>query len=287
MASSHAASLPLVQQAASFLGVRIDLITPDELIRFIESTVRSESQAVIAHHNSHSLCLFHQNIPGSKQFHDFYRHAQLTLADGMSTVALGRLHGQPISREHRIAYNDWLPVILRTAVRNHWRVLYLGSQPQVASIGEQKLRAQYQGLELVLHHGHFDTAPGGKENQEVLESIRTFQPHLLFVGMGMPRQECWIDQNIQSISANVILTSGATLDYIAGCKRMAPRWMGRIGLEWAFRLATEPTRLAHRYLVEPWGLLRVILANKRASKIEPPVASSDCTDTSTPHSKVA
>ena len=79
--------------------------------------------------------------------------------------------------------------------------------------------------------------------------------------MGVPRQERWIHENRNDIEANVILPSGATLDYIAGAKRMAPRWMGALGLEWAFRLATEPRRLAHRYLVEPWGLLNAVVKN--------------------------
>jgi N-acetylglucosaminyldiphosphoundecaprenol N-acetyl-beta-D-mannosaminyltransferase len=79
--------------------------------------------------------------------------------------------------------------------------------------------------------------------------------------MGVPRQEQWIQENRDAIDANVILPSGATLDFIAGAKRMAPRWMGAIGLEWAFRLATEPRRLASRYLVEPWGLLSAVATN--------------------------
>lgn len=77
----------------------------------------------------------------------------------------------------------------------------------------------------------------------------------------MPRQEKWIQQNRNDIDANVILPSGATLDYVAGTKRMAPRWMGVLGLEWAFRLATEPRRLAYRYLVEPWGFLSAAIRN--------------------------
>jgi N-acetylglucosaminyldiphosphoundecaprenol N-acetyl-beta-D-mannosaminyltransferase len=80
--------------------------------------------------------------------------------------------------------------------------------------------------------------------------------------MGMPRQEKWIQDNRKDIRANVILTSGATLDYVVGAKRMAPRWMGTLGLEWAFRLATEPRRLAFRYLIEPWGLLSAVVSKR-------------------------
>jgi N-acetylglucosaminyldiphosphoundecaprenol N-acetyl-beta-D-mannosaminyltransferase len=261
LASTHVASLLAPPDCASILGANINLITGDELLEKISQTVRSDNKIVVAHHNLHSLCLFNKHIADREKFHDFYRLANVTVADGMSMVALGRMFGQPITRDNRIAYNDWLPVILPIAVQNHWRIFYLGSSPEVAELGAQKLRAEYPGLEFEVHHGHFDTRSDGEENQKVLIQIEACRPHLLFVGMGMPRQECWLEENIQKIAANVILTSGGTLDYIAGDKRMAPRWIGRIGLEWLFRLATEPRRLAYRYLVEPWTLVRALLSH--------------------------
>src|SRR5690606_21110319 len=77
---------------------------------------------------------------------------------------------------------------------------------------------------------------------------------ILIVGMGMPRQEIWVYENRSSLSATVILTAGACMDYIAGAVPVPPRWLGPIGLEWAYRLATNPRRLATRYLLEPWAL---------------------------------
>jgi N-acetylglucosaminyldiphosphoundecaprenol N-acetyl-beta-D-mannosaminyltransferase len=82
------------------------------------------------------------------------------------------------------------------------------------------------------------------------------------VGMGMPRQELWIEANLDAIQAKIILATGAVLDYVAGVIPTPPRWSGPLGLEWAFRLAAEPRRLASRYLIEPWTLLRVIARDK-------------------------
>jgi N-acetylglucosaminyldiphosphoundecaprenol N-acetyl-beta-D-mannosaminyltransferase len=157
--------------------------------------------------------------------------------------------------------------MLPTAVRNRWRIFYLGSTDDVAAKGTEILRGRYPGLQFESHHGHFDSRYDGDANRQVVARINRFRPHLLFVGMGMPRQERWIQDNRHTLEANIILPSGATLDYIAGAKRLAPRWMGALGLEWAFRLATEPRRLAHRYLVEPWGLVGAVTANAlRSSK---------------------
>ena len=76
----------------------------------------------------------------------------------------------------------------------------------------------------------------------------------------MPRQEFWTQENYARLDAHVILSSnGAAFDYIAGAVPTPPRWSGRLGLEWMFRLAHEPRRLFSRYLIEPWYILLLLL----------------------------
>jgi N-acetylglucosaminyldiphosphoundecaprenol N-acetyl-beta-D-mannosaminyltransferase len=108
-------------------------------------------------------------------------------------------------------------------------------------------------------HGYFDADPQSQDNARVLSEIAQFAPHLLMVGMGMPRQEYWIHQNFARLYANVILPSGAAMDYVAGAAYIPPRWSGRVGLEWAFRLAAEPKRLWRRYLLEPWYVVGIVM----------------------------
>ncbi|MEM7590395.1 MAG: WecB/TagA/CpsF family glycosyltransferase [Cyanobacteria bacterium P01_A01_bin.83] len=83
--------------------------------------------------------------------------------------------------------------------------------------------------------------------------------NILMVGMGMPRQEKWILDNIEDIEANIILPSGACADYVADETPTPPRWMGQVGLEWLYRLVIDPKRLWRRYLVEPWFLAKLFL----------------------------
>lgn len=102
------------------------------------------------------------------------------------------------------------------------------------------------------------TTPGYFELDEeaaVVTAVNKFAPHVLMVGMGMPRQEAWVVRNVDKIDARAILTCGACMDYRAGVTVTPPRWAGRVGLEWLFRLVREPRRLAVRYLIEPWPVL--------------------------------
>ena len=220
----------------------------------IADQIEQQDRCVIAHHNLHSLYLFHRE----PKFREFYRDADWTQIDGMSIVALARFYGYSVRREQRVSYMEWMVPMMEVAARNGWRVFYLGSAPGIAETGAARLRQRYPALQIRTLHGYFDDSHRSEENTNVLKAILEFKPHLVMVGMGMPRQEYWIHENFASMCANVILSTGATMDYIAGVKYTPPRWACRIGLAWLFRLIAEPNRLWHRYLIEPWYLLGVI-----------------------------
>jgi N-acetylglucosaminyldiphosphoundecaprenol N-acetyl-beta-D-mannosaminyltransferase len=239
----------------SFLGIRVQALTASDLVGAIRENAHSRRPLIISNHNLHSFCIFHRD----ERMQEFHRVANMTHIDGMSLIALGRMCGQPLKREHRTGYMDLLPELLEAASREGWRVFYLGSKPGVAAKASILLRKRYSGLQMKTHHGYFDAAPGSRENEAILQEIAAYAPQVLLVGMGMPRQETWLLQNRDRIQASAVLCSGALMDYVAGEIATPPRWLGQIGLEWLYRLVTEPNRLFHRYLVEPWSVLGIIL----------------------------
>ena len=91
-----------------------------------------------------------------------------------------------------------------------------------------------------------------------MHTINDFGPDLLLVGMGMPRQEKWLLDHRKALRAGVKMNVGALFDYLSGNVPMPPRWLGPLGLEWAYRLLTTPRRVVRRYLIEPWGLLPIV-----------------------------
>ncbi len=240
----------------SLLGINIDLLTMDQLTDLVASSVTHKRQTLIANHNLHSIHLFH-NMPGLPEVYASMDYAHV---DGMPLVVIGRSMGLPICRRHRIAYIDWLPLFLPVAARNGWRLLYVGSRPGVAERGMARFRRTIPNLKIKTMHGYFDTDPDSGACRAAIDEIARYDPDVMFVGMGMPRQEFWITAVRKHVSARAVLTScGATMEYFAGDVFTPPRWAGQIGCEWMFRLVTRPSQLWHRYLAEPWSILPIYL----------------------------
>ncbi len=249
-----------------FLDITVDALELPDLDSLLERGIAEDKRILIGNHNLHSLYLFQR----SEAMRTFYSMADHIHVDGMSIVWLARLLGFPLDRAHRTGYIDWLPSMMANAQQHHWRVFYLGSRPGVLEAGLSELRRQWPGLQIEGRHGYFDKNNASAENQEVLQQIDHYQPDLLLVGMGMPLQEEWISENLARLPARAIVACGALIDYVAGAIPTPPRWLGNLGLEWAFRLITEPRRLARRYLVEPWSIV-LLLRRHHLSRHATPV----------------
>lgn len=235
----------------NILGVEVHPLTIDHLNLLIAQCIESGQKQIFAHHNLHSVYLYHKD----QKLRSFYSASNVTYVDGMSLIFCAKLLRHRISRDQRMGCMDWIASVMSQAEQNQWSVFYLGSTPEIVEAGGRVLRQKFPGLRLATHHGYFEPIRGHKENEEIIRKINAFVSHILLVGMGMPRQEYWILDNFSRLKVNVILPCGSCLNYVAGVVPTPPRWLGKLGLEWLFRLFTEPRRLWRRYLIEPWTLL--------------------------------
>ncbi len=254
---------PGIGRSYRLLGVRVHALSLDALTDTVAAGVRSGERRIIANHNLHSIYL-HQR---DEKLRAFYRRAHVVHVDGMSIIVAARLLGLPLRREHRVTYVDWLDPLLAAAARRGWRVMYIGQQPGVAQRGAAALRCRHPGLVFEALQGFFDPSRGGDENRAVLRRIHDFEPHVLMVGMGMPRQEHWIHDNLSGLPPCVLLTAGAAIGYAAGSVPTPPRWAGAMCMEWAFRLVAAPRRLWRRYLLEPWFVLAILARELMAGAV--------------------
>jgi N-acetylglucosaminyldiphosphoundecaprenol N-acetyl-beta-D-mannosaminyltransferase len=181
-----------------------------------------------------------------------YAHAGMVLADGWPVVAAARLLGKRLPE--RVAGSDLVPALLEAMDRGESkRVFLLGAAPGVADRAAQNIQARWPSLHIV---GTYSPALGFEarpaDNKNILDLISVAQPDLLVIGLGAPKQELWVHEHRHRIEAKLAICAGATIDFLAGEKNRAPRWMRRTGLEWLHRLITEPRRMAKRYLRDAW-----------------------------------
>ena len=176
-----------------------------------------------------------------------YRAADLTLADGTPVVAASGWFGRPVPE--RVPGSDLVPAVLASATAGRpLTVFLLGAGPGVAEIAAANLARDTPHAEVVGTHCPplgFEHDPA--ENERILALLDATRPDLLVVGLGFPKQEKWVHAHRDRLCCGAALCVGATIDFLAGHVARAPRWLGRCGLEWTFRLALEPRRLAGRY----------------------------------------
>lgn len=235
------------------LGIRIHVLSIDDLFAYISCVISSQSRALIANVNVHAMNLS-CDLP---RFRAFLNSADIVFCDGAGVILGARILGHPSSQ--RITYADWIWQLAKFAEPRDFTFFFLGARPGVADKAAARLRERFPNLRIVgTHHGYFDKTPGSPENEAVIRKINAGKPNILIMGFGMPLQEHWLMENWDRIEANVALAGGAVLDYASGELRRAPRWMTDHGLEWLGRLLIEPRRLWRRYLIgNPLFLWRI------------------------------
>jgi N-acetylglucosaminyldiphosphoundecaprenol N-acetyl-beta-D-mannosaminyltransferase len=187
---------------------------------------------------------------------DLIGGADLVTPDGVGIVWACRVAGCPVPE--RVTGIDLLLYLTERAAREGWRIFLLGSAPGVAAEAADKLVEKYPGLQIAgTCHGYFKP----EEEKDLLNRIKVSKPDLLFVALGAPRQELWIDAHLKDLKVPAAMGIGGSLDVIAGRVPRAPLWLQRLKLEWLGRLIREPSRW-RRMLVLPKFALLVIRRHK-------------------------
>jgi len=223
------------------LGVPFDHITISQTIRAIEQMIATRRPHYIATANVDFLV---QSLDDD-ELRQILVDADLILCDGTPLVWVSRWLGNPLPE--RVAGADLVPQLLATAADKGYRVFFLGGKPEVAARAVERLRAKYPEIEIAGHYSPPFAPLEKMDHEEIGRRIREAQPDILLVSFGCPKAEKWISMNYQSLGVPVSMGVGATIDFLAGQVKRAPIWMQRVGFEWAFRLAQEPSRLGPRY----------------------------------------
>jgi N-acetylglucosaminyldiphosphoundecaprenol N-acetyl-beta-D-mannosaminyltransferase len=238
---SHASALRRRRQQysslaadSSILGVPVWLTEEQALLDAIADAVLTRRPAVFT---GLYAAMFRQmdRDPDLRR----YVERSVTYPDGYGVVRELGLRG--VLGVPRLATTDVVHPIVGLAVDQKWRVGFYGGVPGVAERAAAALRKTAPGFEVVWVRDGFSPQPS-------IAELREARLDLVFVGLGAPRQDQWAHETAISAGVPAVLTCGGLFDFLCGDRRRAPKWMQQWGLEWSFRLALEPRRLARRYL---------------------------------------
>ncbi len=238
------------------LGVMVDHVTMAEAKARALSFLTEEGTHAIFTPNSEIIMMAYQDPDFKKALNS----ADLIVADGIGVVYASRILKDPLSE--RVAGFD-LSCQLIDAVSDGSKSLYFfGGKPGVAELAIKNLTEQYPNLNVAgFSDGYFDE----EKEQKIIADIKEKKPDILFVCLGAPKQEKWIDAHRAELPAKVMLGVGGSLDVWAGTVERAPEKYQKAGLEWLYRLKKQPSRFMRMMALPKFGLT-VLFKGKRVRK---------------------
>ena len=226
------------------LGVRVDAIQIPEVIARMEAWIAGRDACrFIAVTGMHGV----MEAQHHQEFKVILNSANLVVADGMPLVWLGRWRGFGLRR--RVYGPELLETFCTETWRRPYRHYFYGGAPGVAEELAARLLKRCPNMQIAGSYSPPFRPLTDEEDREVARQIEDSHADIVWVGLSTPKQECWMFEHRNRLRVPVLIGVGAAFDFHAGRVSQAPRWMREHGLEWLFRLWSEPRRLWRRYLI--------------------------------------
>jgi N-acetylglucosaminyldiphosphoundecaprenol N-acetyl-beta-D-mannosaminyltransferase len=179
-------------------------------------------------------------------FRHILNSATINAPDGMPMSWVGRLQG--FRQMDRVFGPDFMAAMCRLSVQRGYRHFLYGGQPGVAELLRDNLQEKFPGILICGTYTPPFTSLAPEQEREIIARIRHSKPHILWVGLGTPKQERFMAQYVNRLQVPLLVGVGAAFDYHTGRIRDCSRWVKRAGLQWAHRAMQDPSRLWKRYL---------------------------------------
>ena len=224
------------------LGVPLALTDYEETLEWIDATIAHRQRGYLCVAAVHTVMLCQED----PELREAVLNASFTVPDGQPLVWAMNAMGEELS--HRVYGPDLMEKACERAARTGARMYLYGGRNQGALVQlALNLRKRFPGLRIVGGYAPPYRELTGEETDAIVNEINRSKADIVWVGIGAPKQEKWMARMRDRLDAPVLIGVGAAFDFHAGLVAQAPPWMQKLGLEWLFRLATEPRRLWRRY----------------------------------------
>jgi len=239
-----------------YLGVYVSTLTYDDILADIEKRMASGQRSTIIAVNPEKLIAASKNA----ELKQLINSATYQIPDGIGVVLASKLKGGRITS--RVTGIDLMERLIARAAEKGYRVFLYGAKEEVVKKAKENLEAKYPGLCIAGYvNGYVN------DDEAIVRKINEANADLLFVALGSPRQELWIRAYMDALNVKVFQGVGGSFDVFAGHVKRAPKPFRRLGLEWFYRLVTDPKRFK-RQLALPKFLWKM-LTEKRAADDRP------------------
>lgn len=228
----------MISEKVSIRGVLFDNVTLDEAAQYLSAQAcRDGGQEIVFTPNSEIV----QMCIDDPALYTVVNSATLTVPDGIGIIKAARILGTPM--KEKVAGVDLGRRVLDFCAHDGHSVYFLGGKPGVAEAAASRMIKEYPGLHICgMHDGYFEKS--GAENDAIVQSIEKSGARVLYVCLGAPAQEKWICENREKMpGVRIFLGLGGSLDVYAGMVKRAPRIFIQLGLEWFYRLLSDPKRI--------------------------------------------
>lgn len=241
-----------------FMNTYLDNVTTAEAVEHIESCIKERRIGQVITPNVDQIV----RIEHDDYFKEICDNAELLLADGHPLLWISKWYGQPI--KEKICGSDLVPLLCEVAEEKGYSVFFLGAAPGVAQRAADKLCERLPNLKVA---GVYSPPLGFEKDEAELgrinEMLKESHADMLFVGMGVPKQDIFIYENMNKYQIPMSFSIGGTIDFIAGEQKRAPKWVNKIGFEWMYRLFQSPKRMFKRYIIDDSKILKLAWKYKK------------------------
>lgn len=237
----------------ALLNTYINNLTMQEVVDFIEELIISKKKSYVVAVNVDVI----MKIEHDEHLKKAVDSADMVITDGKPLIWISKLHGKSIKA--KISGSDLVPKLCELAAQKGHKIFIIGGKDGVADKAKANLERDYRGIRIVgTYAPPFGFEKDEVELEKINEMIIATHPDLVIACFGCPKQEKWIYENYLKYDGTVSICAGATVDFLAGNMKRAPKWMSECGLEWFYRFIQEPTRLFRRYFVEDVKIMKLM-----------------------------